>query len=179
MPAITIIRDATMITVQGKTYNIKEQLKQLGARWNNETKSWQLKNTDDTARKISALIKKNKTKRNCGFCGEHGHFTPKCAKYLEYRKQEYCRRAADMVLNPDYKFKMLEWSGNCSCDIRDESYGIKAFSVKIPSTCYNCLTWCCRLAKPSVDYKPNYPFNFTCPHHGSSNEQFLNDTTGT
>lgn len=179
MPAITMTRDADIITVQGKTYNIKEQLKQLGARWNNEDKSWQLKNTSETAEKIAELIKANKPKRNCGFCGQHGHFRTKCEKYLNYQKQEYCRKAADMMRNPGYKFQMLQRSGFCSCKIRDESYGLEGFSVKIPSTCYNCLTWCCRFAKPSDDYKPDHPFNFTCPHHGSAHYQFMNDTSGT
>ena len=177
MVTITKCSDGTL-AVSGKTYDHRDVLKQLGAKWDGKTKSWI--GIHDTKENHSKL-KKLKMQRRCGFCGEAGHFKPKCHHFHEARRQELVQKAKEFQVNPRKahpKFKLFTGSPFCKCCFEERDYGYEGFSVSIPNTCSACLGWCCSNARPEDNGQINM-FRFTCPIHGSSMEQLLNDTRGT
>ena len=175
MVKITKSQDG-LLEVSGKTYEHKEMLKQLGARWVSERKCWiGIINTQENMKALKSLT----TKRRCGYCGELGHFKPKCEKYHENRRRELVefskKICSEEGLKTITKFRRYK-TQYCKCGFEERDYGYVGFSVKMPVVCAVCSSWCCSLACPENDIKF---VNFTCPYHGSSIEQLLNDTSGT
>jgi hypothetical protein len=174
MVTITTKANGTLV-VSGKTFDHKERLKQMGAKWQPKDKTWVVKNTPENMK----LLKSLKAERRCGHCGETGHFKPKCEKYHAEHKQKLQKKASLLWENPGGKFKRLEKTGFCSCKFEPRDFGYKDFSVRMPVTCSACGNWCCHQATPMDDvHNINY-FRFNCPYHGNSIEQLLNDTRGT
>jgi hypothetical protein len=175
MVYLTVLVNGT-IKVSGKTFEHKETIKELGGHWCAQTKTWIVPNTPTTKKVMMDLT----TTRHCGHCGDVGHFKPKCEKYHVKRQSELKKISDECIKQPSYKFKRFEKSGYCSCRIEQKKYGYEDFSVPMPQVCNVCSIWCCGQATPCLDgvYVENI-FQYTCPRHGSSIEQFLNDTRGT
>ena len=174
MVKITPNENGTLV-VSGKTYEHKETLKRLGAKWQPKDKTWVVENTGDIMKQLKSL----KAKRRCGHCGEVGHFKPACEKYHAERKEELRKRSDRLWHNPGGNFKRLAKTRYCTCMFESESFGYKDFSVLMPVTCGACSHWCCHNAKPmDGEHNINY-FRFDCPHHGNCFEQLMNDTRGT
>ena len=53
------------------------------------------------------------------------------------------------------------------------------FVVMEPTVCNACNIWCCGRAHPEEYGKEKNIWRYTCPIHGSSEYQMLNDTRGT
>ena len=178
MVKITTSQDGS-IEVSGKTYEHKALIKTLGAKWNSERKCWVgIKNTKEHMKVLKALT----TKRSCGYCGEVGHFKPKCEKYHENRRNELVEWSAKICSEEGLKtitnFRRYK-TQYCQCGFEDRDYGYKGFSVKMPVVCVACSNWCCSLARPEKPENGITFVNFTCSRHGSFMEQLLNDTRGT
>jgi hypothetical protein len=174
MVKLTTQADGT-IAISGKTFDHKETLKQMGARWQPREKCWVITNTPEHMKQLKSL----KTARRCGHCGETGHFKPACKKYHDERKLELQKRANALWEKPGWKFKRFAHTKYCYCMFESEDFGYKDFSVLMPVTCGPCSSWCCQHACPmegDVDFNP---FRFDCKIHGNSIEQMLNDTRGT
>ena len=58
-----------MITITGNTYPVKEQLKQLGARWNKDARAWEIE--DAYAAQAQAIVDSQRAPetRICWECG--------------------------------------------------------------------------------------------------------------
>lgn len=176
MVKVITAMDGTL-EVTGKTFEHKEQLKHMGARWNSARKCW---GGIAATKENKKILKTMTTKRHCGHCGEVGHFKPNCVKYHMERKKELQEKAAEMCANLPWDWKKHEATGFCHCQLESFNYGYKDFSVLRPVVCGVCRNWCCNRARPdSEDGKYVNSFNFTCPCHGSSIEQLMNDTRGT
>lgn len=177
MVTITKASDGTLV-ISGKTYEHRAVLKQLGAKWDAKTKKWVgILDTKENHAKLKTL----KMQRRCGFCGEVGHFKPKCHHFHESRRQELIKKSKEYEENPKKahpNFKRFAASPYCKCCFEERDYGYKGFAVSMPNTCSACLSWCCSNARPEADGEINM-FRFTCPIHGSSMYQLLNDTRGT
>ena len=175
MVKITKSQDG-LLEVSGKTYEHKEMLKQLGARWNNQRKCWVgITNTEENMKALKSLT----TKRRCGHCGEEGHFKPKCEKFHEERKKELQEKSVRLLDNPGPNFKRLNNTGFCYCMFESCDFGYKGFSVPMPVVCGVCSHWCCSQARPMEEGTNFNAFRFDCPYHGNSFEQLMNDTRGT
>ena len=158
--------DSSKLIISGKTYNFREQIKLIGGKWINSDKVWIVENTQENVE----LIKKMKHQRTCGWCDEIGHAQPKCPEKLK-------RTAEELLRNPGTNFKKLINKEYCDCKIVETDYGIVGFCVKIPVTCVVCQELCCKFAIPLDNAKSIQ--DYTCPNHGTSAQQFLNDTRGT
>ena len=88
MVKLTPCSDGT-IKISGKTFEHKERLKSIGAKWQPKDKTWVVSNTSENMQMLKSL----KTSRRCGHCGEVGHFKPACKKYHEERKKEIRKKA--------------------------------------------------------------------------------------
>jgi len=175
MVYLTVLENGT-IEVSGKTFEHKDTIKELGGHWRAQTKTWIVPNTPANTTALKELT----TTRLCGHCGDVGHFKPKCEKYHTERRGELQTISDDSIKHPSYKFLRFEKSGYCSCSIEQKNYGYEDFSVPMPKVCNVCSIWCCGQAKPCGDgVDVDNIFQYTCPRHGSSIEQFLNDTRGT
>ena len=174
MVKITDLNNGTL-AISGKTFDHREKLKQLGARWTGLTKSWVIANTP----KNLLALKELTTTRRCGHCGELGHFKPKCPKHHEERRIALQKESEDLMRKPHYKFERYKASGFCKCHYESRKYSVfgDEFSVPMPKTCDACHFWCCGNAKPIDD--DSWGFRYTCPHHGSSLDKFSKDSSGT
>jgi hypothetical protein len=171
--ALSISITGTTMRITGNTYDHKEYFKSLGGKWESKTKAWIITNTEDRERELHEYIKKHKKVRRCGFCGEPGHNRTKCSGYAAKLRQDKIEAARKFGSN----FEMLKSTPYCEChyeEVCDEKKNI----WRIPVLCRNCHLWCCAQATPNPKC-PNNPFDFVCPHHGSSMENMLNDTRGT
>lgn len=151
------------IHLSGKTYDFKETIKSIGGKWDRENKIWKIPSRPENIELVKSMITK-KTIRTCGWCGEPGHTQTKCALKLTQISERLMR-------NPGPHFKKLNGTLYCRCHIIDVN--ISGVSIPFPKTCHNCKKWCCKLAIP------NGNLEFICSVHGSSVEQFLNNTKGT
>ena len=164
------------LEVYGKTYDHQVTLKELGATWNSRKKCWVgIMSTPKNMLVLNGL----KPRRRCGHCGEVGHFKPQCPKYHEEKKAEICCRVEMLQQKPPSKFRKLYLSGHCECTHEFRDYGYKDFVVMEPMVCNMCNIWCCSKAHPQDYGKERNIWIFTCPIHGSSEYQMLNDTRGT
>jgi hypothetical protein len=170
MVKLTIQEDGT-IAISGKTFEHKDTLQQMGAKWKPTTKTWIVKNTPVNA----TLLKSLRTVRCCGHCGETGHTKPKCDKYQTSHRMELQARSDELLEKPGGNFKRMANTGFCQCIFEPRSFGYKDFTVLMPFTCSACHMWCCDKACPIEGNIHNY----TCERHGSSMDKFLNDTRGT
>ena len=153
------------IHLSGKTYDFKEQIKSIGGKWNSKNKCWIIPNTLENIDLVKHMISKKKV-RACGWCGESGHSQPKCSIKLAQTSER-------LMQHPGPHFEKLKGTEYCSCSIVNTDFGVYGLSLPIPKTCHNCIEWCCKFAKPNSNY------GFVCHVHGSSVEQFLNNTKGT
>lgn len=173
----TVIQPNGTLDVTGKTFEHRNELKQMGARWNPTKKCWG--GIPDT-KENRKLLKTMTTTRRCGHCGESGHFKPKCPTYHAERKKELQKKAEELWHKRPYDYERHKSTGLCHCMFEPMNYGYEDFSVLMPVVCYVCRGWCCsraRLEEPEAE--PKNFFRFTCPCHGSAMEQLLNDTRGT
>jgi hypothetical protein len=155
-----------LLAIEGATFNIKDKLKELGCRWDRQSKSWVVADEVNVRRAINKLIDgeqraRTPSRRLCGFCREPGHTQATCAAKRTRELAERCTRG------PGAKYMQLRATGHCEC-----SFG------PLAETCFRCQHWCCSAAGPLIG-DPNKFTAFTCPHHGSGIDQLLNDTRGT
>jgi hypothetical protein len=171
---LSIVVAGSMIKISGSTYNHKEYFKGLGGKWESKTKSWMIPNAENREKELNEYIKKNKKVkvRRCGFCGEPGHNRTKCEAYAEQLNKERIASATKI----GSKFEMLKNTPHCMCSYEEVEQCKTVW--RLPVICRNCHLWCCAKARPNPAH-PNNPFDFVCPNHGSSMENFLNDTRGT
>ena len=153
--------DNLMLHISGKTYNFKEQLKVIGGKWDSKNNYWTIPNSPENIVLVKHMIAKKKV-RTCGWCGEPGHSQPNCILKLTQTSKR-------LMKNPGPHFKKLKGTVHCSCCIIDDNVS----GLPFPKTCHNCIEWCCKLAEPNIKY------GFVCSVHGTSVEQFLNNTKGT
>ena len=163
------------IKISGKTFNHKERLKLMGAKWQPKDKTWVISNTSENMQMLKSL----KTSRRCGHCGEVGHFKPACEKYHEERKKEIRMKANALWNNRPKNYERLKHTGFCYCMFESQDFGYKDFSVLMPITCGACSSWCCSRARPMEEGNTFNAFRFNCPVHGDCFHQLMNDTTGT
>ena len=155
-----------LLEVAGATYNIKDQLKRLGCRWQGSSKSWVVGERPALRTALEQLVAENQSsgknkRRLCGFCREPGHTQGSCDQKRVHLLAQRCRQG------PGDKYMRLRGTQHCQC-----TYG------PLAETCFNCNHWCCDAATPVLD-DPNRFTAFTCPHHGTGMEQIRNDTRGT
>lgn len=169
-----------MIILTGKTFQFREQIKTIGGKWDATTKAWTLPNTPENIK----AIKKMKIVRNCGFCGEAGHLKTKCEDYIVYQCDQLYKKTRLAIYGKDSRYQWLVKHGApediCSCKLVPNSHGYDNFSVDEPKVCWNCSNFCCAIARPTEKICDGSPAcEWTCQYHGTSCDQFLNDTRGT
>ena len=181
MVKITIQNDK--LHVSGRTYEHRAAIKELGGRWDGAKKIWVVPNTGDNHKKLKGM----KQTRNCGWCGEVGHFKPKCQKYLEHARKGALAEAERKRANPGYGYKKFaKCRDDCGCGIVDRRIEHLGITVQEPFICWGCKNYCCSDVVV-CDLQPRYfrtERNYTCPRHVGTyqereTERFLNDTTGT
>lgn len=165
--------NSEVLLLTGQTYDIRDKIKAIGGRWLPDRKCWQIANTPENKKAVKAMT----PQRPCSHCGEVGHYFKKCPSYISERKEQLTRYSAHALKRLPLKFKMLGHLEQCSCEIIEKEFDVKGFMVKVPKVCSICSSWCCSKAKPIATGHP--VLNFTCPCHGTSAEQYLNDTRGT
>ena len=181
MVKITLQKDT--INVSGSTYKHRLAIKELGGRWNGEKKIWLVPNTSENHKKLTGM----KQTRSCGWCGEVGHFKPKCPLYLESARKCALVEAERNRDNPGYLYKKFAGTRHdCECRIVDRHIEELDMTVQEPVICWGCKNYCCSEVVV-CDIMRGYlstERNFTCPMHlGTYQERevqkFLNDTRGT
>ncbi len=80
-----------LIPITGNTYPVKEQLKALGARWNNDLKAWMV--TPDKAEQAKAIVvgagpKKSSNRSSNGYRPGRRCYCQECGE--PYRKGRRC-----------------------------------------------------------------------------------------
>jgi hypothetical protein len=175
--ALSISITGTTIKITGNTYDHKEYFKSLGGKWDSKTKSWMIPNAETNKKNINEYINKHKKIRRCGFCGKPGHNRTKCVAYAKKQKEDAIKLAEAARRNPPRKFEMLKHTPYCDCNYVPYNYNKEEVGL-VPNVCNRCFLWCCAKATPHPKM-PNNQFEYTCPCHGSSMENLLNDTRGT
>ena len=151
-----------LLEITGRTFDIKDKLKQLGCRWRNSTKSWVVGDRAALRSTLEKLISVPlKKQRLCGFCRKPGHNQGSCNEKRTQDLAQQCRKG------PGPKYMRLKITGYCECTY-----------APLPETCFNCRHWCCIFAKP-LPQKLDIFTAFSCVEHGTGTEQHLNDTRGT
>ena len=181
MVKITVQNDK--LHVSGRTYEHRGAIKELGGIWNGKEKFWVVPNTKDNHKKLKGM----KQTRSCGWCGEVGHFRPKCPKYLEHARKEALAAAEWKRANPGYRYKKFAKSrDDCECGIVDRRIESLGLTVQEPVICWGCQNYCCYDVVLCDLQRGHFPTkrNFTCPRHvGTYQERetlrILNDTSGT
>ena len=179
---VKITKVGTTYVLTGKTYEFKEQIKQLGGKWDARDKVWKVPDGEG----VLTQLKSFKITRSCGWCGEKGHFKPKCEKYREHRIKEIQERALQRVAKPGIYYKRFHSHPDCECCIEKKEYLEVGIIVDEPFTCWSCRNFCCRNASSCEIQKEFMSFesrNYRCPYHGTYQEkkhwEFMNDTSGT
>ena len=158
--------DGGLLAIGGATFNIKDKLKEIGCRWQSQSKRWVVADGEVVRSAINKLIDGERRgraprRRLCGFCREEGHTQATCAAKRTQELAKECARG------PGPKYMRLHATGHCEC-----TFG------PLAETCFRCQHWCCSAAAP-IPSDPNKFTAFTCPHHGTGMDQLLNDTRGT
>jgi hypothetical protein len=180
---VIINKEGSVFLVSGKTYEFKEKLKELGGRWKREERVWEVPEQDGVLEQLKSF----KLKRACGYCGEYGHFKPKCVKYKDENIRCTIAKAEALCHNPGIYYKRFLVNPECKCKIEKRRYEKLGISVDEPYTCWACNNFCCsRATMCGLDDKylrTISGFNFKCEHHGSHQERehwrLVNDTSGT
>lgn len=181
MVKITILGEELHVT--GKTYPHREAIKSLGGRWKPDQKFWVVPNTEANLK----ILKTMKQERRCGWCGELGHFKPKCQSYLDYWRKEELAKAEALRAKPGWKYKKYaSVRDDCECGIVDKEIKGLGLTVQVPFTCWGCNHYCCSRVVVCDQQRGHCPTekNYTCPcssmtYQERETQRFLNDTSGT
>jgi len=180
---VTITKQETKLHVSEKTYTHKETIKSLGGIWNPDLKVWVVRNTPENL----SVLKGLKQKRRCGYCGEVGHFRPKCEKWISESRKFELDVAAEKRAKPGWRYKKFaDARDDCECGIVDRRIKHLDLTVQEPFTCWGCKNYCCSTVEVCPHQHGYFPFerNYKCPIHPLTYEEreqqkFMNDSSGT
>lgn len=178
---VTITEQDGMLHVSGRTYEHRERIKiECSGRWDPKNKVWVVENTPQNKKILKGL----KMKRNCGWCGEHGHFKTKCKVYREHRIKEKIAKYKQM--KPALGYMRFSDRPTCECGVKTIRDTFLDIDLEYKKTCWMCENYCCsRAIDCEIDSKLlNFGNrNCRCEIHGTyqmrKHMEFMNDTSGT